>query len=48
MNKRAGRGNIENGIFTTGPGELAIICPACPIVGVNLPHDWDSAPDEFK
>lgn len=47
-NKRAGRGNVKMGIFTTKPGELAIVCPACPRPGINLPTDWDTAPDEFK
>lgn len=48
INKRCGRGNVENGIFTTRDGELVIVCPACPLPDINLPHDWDSAPDDFK
>lgn len=46
--KRAGRGNVEGGIVTTNPGELAILCPACPHVKINLPDDWDDAPDAYK
>jgi hypothetical protein len=38
--KRAGRGNIPNGILTTPPGGLALLCPACPQPGINLPRDW--------
>lgn len=46
MMKRAGRGNVEDGIATTAPGELAISCPACPRDGVNLPPGWQSLPPE--
>lgn len=42
--KRAGRGNVMNGLETTGPGELALQCPACPIPGINLPEGWEDAP----
>ena len=24
------------------PGELCVYCPACPVVGVNLPENWKS------
>ena len=43
MLKRAGRGAVPAGISTTKPGELALACPACPRVGVNLPDNWRSA-----
>ncbi|KAF8993816.1 hypothetical protein BDZ89DRAFT_972653, partial [Hymenopellis radicata] len=47
MMKRAGRGSVQDGHATTKSGELAIPCPACPRVGVNLPPNWkSSAPDE--
>ncbi|KAK0444170.1 hypothetical protein EV421DRAFT_1903278 [Armillaria borealis] len=48
MMKRAGRGNVSDGIKTTAPGQLATLCPACPHPGINLPADWESAPLEFK
>ena len=41
--KRAGRGNIEGGIATTSPTELALACPACPHPHINLPTNWDEA-----
>ncbi|KAK0438387.1 hypothetical protein EV421DRAFT_1738444 [Armillaria borealis] len=43
MLMRAGRGQEENGIETTSPGQLALRCPACPIPDVNLPAGWESA-----
>lgn len=46
--KRAGRGNIENGIATTSPGDLALTCAACPQPGINLPAGWESAPPTLK
>lgn len=46
--KRAGRGNIANGLKTTKPGELALNCPACPIPGVNLPEGWEDAPPALR
>lgn len=42
--KRAGRGNVVKGLITTGAGDLAVTCPACPIPGVNLPDGWEDAP----
>lgn len=41
MMKRGGRGNIENGLYTTAPGELAVLCPACPHPDINLPDNWE-------
>jgi hypothetical protein len=41
MMKRAGRGNLENGVNLTKRGDLTITCPACPIPGINLPEGWD-------
>lgn len=38
--KRGGRGNDPSGIEGTKQGELAVICPACPVPGRNLPVDW--------
>ncbi|PIL25832.1 hypothetical protein GSI_11585 [Ganoderma sinense ZZ0214-1] len=33
---------------TVGPGDLAILCPACPQPGQNLPEDWQDDPDSWK
>ncbi|THU85769.1 hypothetical protein K435DRAFT_822325 [Dendrothele bispora CBS 962.96] len=45
MLKRAGRGNDGlRPVEKTTTGELAIECPACPRVGVNLPPDWRDVP----
>ena len=38
--KRAGRANEQDGIRTTKPGGLAVVCPACPQPEVNLPNNW--------
>ncbi|KAF7305850.1 CxC2 domain-containing protein [Mycena chlorophos] len=42
--KRAGRGHEPGGVKATRHGQLAILCPACPRPGINLPADWRSAP----
>ncbi|KAI0055821.1 hypothetical protein BV25DRAFT_1921506 [Artomyces pyxidatus] len=44
MMKRAGRGHDPAGIIGTEPGECAVICPACPHPGINLPEGWEDAP----
>ncbi|KAF7314400.1 CxC2 domain-containing protein [Mycena kentingensis (nom. inval.)] len=46
--KRAGRGHDEFGVLATGAGELAIRCPACPRVGVNIPDDWKNCAPEDR
>ncbi|KAL0567542.1 hypothetical protein V5O48_014447 [Marasmius crinis-equi] len=46
MLKRGGRGHVEDGVKTTGEGELAILCPSCPRPGINLPKGWEQAPPE--
>lgn len=48
MVKRGGRAYVQNEkrIEMTAQGELAVPCRACPIPGVNLPDDWESAPPE--
>ncbi|KAJ7576314.1 hypothetical protein C8J56DRAFT_1007515 [Mycena floridula] len=46
---RAGRGNDTSGtIADTKPGELGVVCPACPCPGVNLPEGWATAPPESR
>lgn len=43
MLKRAGRGHNPSGILATSQGECAVLCPACPQPGKNLPVDWELA-----
>jgi hypothetical protein len=44
MLKRAGRGHDPAGVNATQEGECAVLCPACPQPGKNLPEDWQQAP----
>lgn len=44
--KRGGRGYAINGVDGTSPGELALLCPACPYPFINLPGNWRKAPKE--
>lgn len=46
--KRAGRGHVTGGVEATPEGACAIVCPACPQPGKNLPANWQSAPDNIK
>ncbi|KAF9456024.1 hypothetical protein BDZ94DRAFT_1353138 [Collybia nuda] len=46
MLKRTGRGHDVEGVKATKPGQCAILCPACPQPDINLPPDWESAPDD--
>ncbi|KAJ7876464.1 hypothetical protein B0H14DRAFT_2568179 [Mycena olivaceomarginata] len=49
MLKRGGRGNDGDRLVAeTKPGELVVVCPACPQPGINLPADWESASGEEK
>ncbi|KAK7049165.1 CxC2 domain-containing protein [Favolaschia claudopus] len=48
MLKRAGRGHDPAGVASTKPGECALLCPACPQPGKNLPADWEKAPREKR
>ncbi|KAH9478965.1 hypothetical protein JR316_0009428 [Psilocybe cubensis] len=48
MLKWAGRGHDPSGAAGTADGELAIKCPSCPHPEINLPDDWESAPDDRK
>lgn len=38
--KRGGRAYDTTGVNGTSPGELAVLCPACPIPSINLPANW--------
>lgn len=44
MLKRSGRGHDPKGIDATTQGECAVLCPACPHPGKNLPANWKDAP----
>ncbi|KAH9482659.1 hypothetical protein JR316_0004759 [Psilocybe cubensis] len=46
MAKRAGRGHDSRGVNATQPGECALLCPACPQPGKNLPLGWENEPPE--
>jgi hypothetical protein len=46
MLKRAGRGHEADGVAKTALGECALLCPACPQPGKNLPPGWEDAPDD--
>ncbi|KAG1789189.1 uncharacterized protein HD556DRAFT_1433840 [Suillus plorans] len=41
--KRFGRGHDPGGISATQPGSCAVLCPACPQPGKNLPQGWEDA-----
>lgn len=36
--KRSARGHDSEGVEQTKAGELAVLCPACPQPGMNLPE----------
>ncbi|KAJ6613762.1 hypothetical protein B0H10DRAFT_2222001 [Mycena sp. CBHHK59/15] len=40
MLKRSGRGHDPSGVKGTKSGECALLCPACPQPGKNLPENW--------
>ncbi|KAF7364442.1 CxC2 domain-containing protein [Mycena sanguinolenta] len=48
--KRGGRGHNpgDDRINSTRAGELALLCPACPHPGKNLPQGWENAPPEQR
>ncbi|KAG1903738.1 uncharacterized protein F5891DRAFT_947152 [Suillus fuscotomentosus] len=46
--QRAGQGHHPKGIAATEPGACAVLCPACPHVGKNLPDGWENAPSEIR
>ena len=35
---------MSTGVNGTSPGELALLCPACPHPNINLPANWMSVP----
>ncbi|KAK7028192.1 hypothetical protein VNI00_014882 [Paramarasmius palmivorus] len=49
MLKRGGKGNDANiDVSKTQAGELALLCPACPQVGINLPENWENTSTDKK
>ncbi|KII87217.1 hypothetical protein PLICRDRAFT_112660, partial [Plicaturopsis crispa FD-325 SS-3] len=46
--KRAGRGHDPAGVAATKDGECAVLCPACPQPGKNLPVGWEDAPPDLR
>ncbi|KAJ7080875.1 hypothetical protein C8R43DRAFT_965666 [Mycena crocata] len=46
--KHAGRGHDPNGVWATRNGELACLCWACPLDGINLPEGWQEIAPEFQ
>lgn len=48
MLKRGGRAYDprEDRVEATAQGELAVVCRACPIPGVNLPDGWEEAGED--
>lgn len=46
--KRGGRAHHPSGIAGTLDGELAVVCPSCPIPGINIPSDWEDTPEESE
>jgi len=46
--KRGGRAHDPTSAEGTAPGELAVWCPACPYLDINLPANWTSAPKDLE
>jgi hypothetical protein len=46
--QRAGQGHHPEGIAATEQGACAVLCPACPHAGKNLPDGWENAPSEIR
>ncbi|KAJ7116090.1 hypothetical protein C8R44DRAFT_628252 [Mycena epipterygia] len=46
--RRAGRGHDAAGIAATKPGELMVVCWACPYDGRNLPANWRDVDPKYR
>jgi len=46
MLRRAGRGHDPAGVDATAEGECAVVCPACPHPGINMPDGWENVPED--
>jgi hypothetical protein len=47
MLKRSGYGHLEDEVEKQSHS-CALLCPACPQPGINLPPDWENAPKEKR
>ncbi|KAJ7130028.1 hypothetical protein C8R43DRAFT_896340 [Mycena crocata] len=48
MLKRAGRGHDPTGATGTKAGQCALLCPACPQPGKNMPPGWKDVPEDQR
>ncbi|SJL12089.1 uncharacterized protein ARMOST_15510 [Armillaria ostoyae] len=48
MLKHGGQGHMPNSIEMTQYHDLAVLCPSCPQLGINLPEGWENAPPEMQ
>lgn len=46
--KWMGRGHDPAGVKGTREGECAVLCPACPHPGKNLPDGWEDADEDTQ
>ncbi|EAU89964.1 hypothetical protein CC1G_05880 [Coprinopsis cinerea okayama7 len=46
--KRKGRGHDAGGSWGTAPAACAVLCPACPYPGINLPKGWERCRPEKR
>jgi hypothetical protein len=46
MLKRSGYGHLDD--VETQDHSCALLCPACPHPGINLPPNWEDAPKEKR
>jgi hypothetical protein len=47
MLKRSGYGHLKDEVETQSHS-CALLCPACPLPGINLPPNWENAPKEKR
>jgi hypothetical protein len=47
MLKRSGHGHLKDELETQSHS-CTLLCPACPLPGINLPPNWESAPKEKR
>jgi hypothetical protein len=45
MLKQAGHGHDFGGVDATAEDKCALLCPACLHPGINLPDEWEKAPE---
>lgn len=48
MLKRSGYGHITANTSEVQQQSCALLCPACPQPGINLPAGWEQAPKEIR